>query len=137
MSAKKGSLVLIKIGNGGIPEIFTTVGGLRTSRIAINSQLLNTTNIESSAWRQLLNSAGQRSVSINGSGAFTDAASEEILRSKAFSGSIANYQFVFSNGDYITGPFLVGFYERSGDYDAEETFSITLESAGNVVFTAV
>lgn len=31
MPAQKGALVLIKVGNGGGPETFTTIGGMRTS----------------------------------------------------------------------------------------------------------
>jgi predicted secreted protein len=37
MVANKGSLVLIKVGNGGGPETFTTIGGLRTSRLTLNN----------------------------------------------------------------------------------------------------
>jgi TP901-1 family phage major tail protein len=74
-------------------------------------------------------------MSISGTGIFTDAASEETLRGYAFAGTGNNYQFIFGNGDYITGTFVVTSYERSGNYDAEETYAITLESAGTITFT--
>lgn len=137
MPAQKGALVLIKVGNGGGPETFATLGGLRTSRMILNSQSLDATNMESGAWRQLLANAGIRSVSISGTGIFTDVASEETLRGYAFAHSANNYQFIFASGDYLTGPFQVTRYERSGNHDEEETYALTLESAGNIIYTTL
>lgn len=134
MSAQKGSLVLIKVGSGGEPEVFTTIGGLRTSRMLLNNQSIDTSNRDSGIWRQLLSNAGIRSISIGGTGIFTDATSEETLRGYAFAGTVNNYQFIFANGDYISGAFQVTNYERSGNYDGEEIYAITIESAGNITF---
>lgn len=136
MSAQKGSLVLIKIGDGGDPESFTTVGGLRTSRLALNNDTTDASNHDSGSWRRLLGSAGIRNITLSGAGLFTDAASEETLRGYAFSGTINNYQFVFANGDGITGPFVVAEYERRGDHDGEELYALTLASAGDITFNA-
>jgi TP901-1 family phage major tail protein len=135
MTAQKGSLVLIKVGNGGGPETFSPIGGLRTSRMALGNQTIDGSNV-SAPWRILL-SAGIKSLSISGRGFFTDASSEETIRSYAFSSSVNNYQFIFANGDYITGPFQVTSYERSGDYDSQEMYGITLESAGTITFTGM
>ena len=135
MSIQNGALVLIKIGNGADPEIFTTIGGLHASGMKLDNQILNATNVESGTWKQLLGGAGIQSVSIDGSGLFTDSAAEDTLRGYAFAGSVNNYQFIFANGDMLTGPFLVTSYERSGDYGAEEIYFLALESAGTVAFT--
>ena len=40
-------------------------------------------------------------------------------------------------GDVLQGSFAVPSCERSGEYNKEETFSITLESAGTITYTAV
>ena len=135
MTAQNGALVLIKVGDGGSPETFTTIGGLRTSAIRLNNQILNATTLESGAWRQLAGS-GISAMSISGNGMFTDAASEGTVRGYAFAASVNNYQFFFANGDYVTGAFQVTAYERSGDINAEETFALTLESAGSITFTS-
>jgi len=136
MAAQKGSLVLIKIGNGAGTEVFTTIGGLRASALVLGNQALDATTLASGVWRQLLTGAGIRSLRLSGSGIFTDAASEELLRGYAFAGSVNNYRFVFPNGDNITGPFLVNSYSRSGEIDGEEIYAMTLESAGAITFTA-
>ena len=38
MAVQKGSAVLIKVGNGASPEVFTTIGALRSSSITINTE---------------------------------------------------------------------------------------------------
>lgn len=137
MTAFKGSLVLIKVGDGVTPvENFTTVGGLRVTRLALNARPIEAGHRESGAWRALLAGAGTRHLTLSGAGAFTNAASEETLRGHAFSGSIVNYRFYFANGGNVTGPFQITAYERSGDYDEEELYALTLESAGVVTYSA-
>jgi len=135
MSAQSGVLVLIKIGNGAGPEIFTTVGGLQASSMKLDNQVLNTSNVTSGNWKQLLANVGISSITISGSGIFTNVASEETIRGYAFNNSIKNYQFVFSNGDYLTGAFQIISYERDGNYDGAETYSLILDSAGAISFT--
>lgn len=136
MPAQKGSQLLIKVGNGATPtEAFSTVGGLRTTRLVLNQQLVDTSNKDSGAWRTALSGAGIRSLSLSGAGVFTDAASEETVRGYAFAGTINNFQLVFGNGDLLQGAFHISSYERAGNHDGEETYSLTLESAGTITFT--
>jgi TP901-1 family phage major tail protein len=136
MAAQKGSLLLLKVGDGAIPaENFTTVGGLRTTGFTHNNQLIDATSLESGVWRKLMDGAGIRSIAISGSGVFTDAASEEAVRGFAMSNQIKNYRLTFGNGDSMTGPFQITSYQRSGNYNNEETYALTLASAGVVTFT--
>ena len=137
MAAQKGALVLIKVGNGGGPETFTTVGGLRTTRLVLNNQLVDTTNKDSGGWRALLSGAGIRSITLSGAGIFTDSASEETVRGYAFTNSINNYEFYFGGNDKLAGAFQITSYERSGNHDGEETYAVTFESAGSVTSTIV
>ena len=137
MAAQKGALVLIKVGNGGGPETFATVGGLRTTRLVLNNQLVDTTNKDSGGWRLLLAGAGIRSITLSGSGIFTDSASEETVRGYAFTNSINNYEFYFGGNDKISGAFQITSYERAGNHDGEETYAITFESAGAITSTIV
>lgn len=137
MTAQKGSLLLLKVGDGATPtENFTTVGGLRTTGFTHNNQTVDATNKDSGAWRQLLDGAGTRSITISGSGVFTDAVSEETVRGFAMNNQIKNYKMTFGNGDSMTGPFQITSYQRAGNHNNEETYSISLASAGAVTFTA-
>lgn len=130
MSAQDGAKFLLAVGNGGAPEVFTTIGGLRLTALDVRGDMQNASNVEAGQWRRGLSLAGARSARISGSGMFTDSAAENTLRSLAFSGAVANYRISFPAGKTLTGAFFIGAYERRADVNAEEQFSVTLESAG-------
>lgn len=135
MTAQKGSLFLLKVGDGGGPETFTTIGGMRTNSFSLNNQAVDTTNKSSGQWRELLSGAGTSSINISGSGVFTDDAAEETVRGYAFNNEIHNYQIAFGNGDVLEGPFQITSYGRSGSHNNEEAYSLSLASGGAVTFT--
>lgn len=134
MTVQKGSSLLLKVGNGGTPESFATLGGMRITRMVVNNRVVDAGHLGSGAWKNALAGAGQRSVSIGAEGAFSDLASEELLRGYAFAASANNYQVTFGNGDTLSGSFIVEQYERSGDVQEEERYRVTLQSAGAMSF---
>ena len=75
-------------------------------------------------------------MSLSANGVFTDSAAEETVRSQAAANSINNYQIVSGNGDKWQGAFLITSYQRSGNHNDDEQFSISLESSGAITFTA-
>lgn len=111
------------------------MGGLRTTNFTHNNQTVDATNKDSGAWRELLDGAGTRSVSISGSGVFTDSAAEETVRGYAMENSVKNFELTFGNGDKLSGPFQITSYQRAGSYSDVETYSLTLSSGGQVTFT--
>jgi len=141
MAAQKGSSFLLKENSTGTPA---TLSGLRSTSMTINGEAVDITDKESNAFvtsgndkaRTLLQGGGVRSLSISASGVFTDSSTEEIVRGFAFDGAIQNYDLVFGNGDTIKGAFLITSYERAGEFNGEETYSLTLESSNSVTFTA-
>ena len=135
MTAQPGSLMLMKIGDGGDPEIFSLVAGLRSTRMILNNALFPASTIESGSWRTLCVNMGEQSLTVIAEGLFTDSEAEATVRNAAFNQSIYHYQISFGNGDIVSGPFLISSYERSGDYDEEELVALTLESAGVVSYT--
>ena len=44
MAAQKGRAVLMKIGNAGSPEAFTTIGGMRSTTLTLNDETVDVTN---------------------------------------------------------------------------------------------
>ena len=47
MAAQKGRAVLMKIGNAGSPETFTTIGGMRSTTLTLNDETVDVTNKDS------------------------------------------------------------------------------------------
>ncbi len=135
MSAQRGKDLLLKIDNGS--GAYTTVAGLRTQRLALNADAVDVTHAESvGQWRELLGGAGVRRASLAGTGIFKDADSDERVRQVFFDGVIVNWQIVVPAFGVIQGPFQISSLDYRGDYTAEVTFELALESAGALTFTA-
>ncbi len=131
MAAQKGKLVLLKADTaGGSPQVYTTVAGLRTNSWTVNGEDVDVTTKDSGGWQQRLSGAGVRSLSISATGIFQDSTIEEIIRGWAFDQSINWYQITFENGDRLECQFQISNYERSGDHDNAETYSLSLNSHG-------
>ena len=85
MGAQRGKDILLKIGDGGSPEAFTAVAGLRARTISLNAKTVDATDSDSAGrWRELLAGAGVRSASVSGAGIFRDAASDALVREAFF-----------------------------------------------------
>jgi len=137
MSAQKGKDLLIKIGDGGSPESFTTVAGLRATALAFNAQSVDVTNADSAnQWRELLDGGGVASAQISGSGVFKDASSDAALRTSFFAQALKNYQIVIPSFGTVSGPFKLTALQYDGPFDGELKLSLTLASAGALTFTA-
>ncbi len=134
MPVQKGRDLLLKL---AIDDTFTTVAGLRASRIALNAQTVDITTRESAGrWRELLAGAGLRSASLTGAGLFTDAAADAAIRALFFDTEIARWQVILPDFGTLEGPFQITALEFSGDHDGAMTYDLTLASAGELAFTA-
>lgn len=136
MAAQKGKAILIKVDMTGAGS-FSSVGGLRSKSITINKETVDVTDSDSAGqWRELLSGAGVKSISISGGGVFKDSASEGKIREYFFSDTMAGFQLIVPDFGTFEGPFDIPTLEYSGEYNGEAQYSITLESAGEITFTA-
>ncbi len=137
MPAQKGKDILLKIGDGGAPEAFTTVAGIRARSITLNAKTVDATDSDSTgAWRELLAGAGVKSVAVSGSGVFRDSAADMAMRQAFFDQAAAGWQLVIPGFGLFQGPFLIASLDYAGQHDGEATFALSLASAGAVAFTA-
>jgi TP901-1 family phage major tail protein len=135
MVAQKGRDLLLKVDNGAS---FTTVAGLRSKRLSFNAQLVDVTDGDSAGrWRELLGGAGVQRAAVSGTGIFKDQASDTLVRSLFFAGTIVDWQLVIPDFGTVSGPFQIAALEYSGAYDGEVVFEIALESAGQLAFEAL
>ena len=132
MPAEKGSAFLLKVGDGGAPLVYSTVAGLRTTQLSINGDAVVITNKGSVAWRELLSGAGVRSVSVSGAGVFTGSAAENRIKTNALAGVLDDYELSFESGERLRGKFLVLRLDYSGDFNGERSYTMALESSGEV-----
>lgn len=137
MGAQNGKDLLIKVDMDGAGT-FTTLAGLRATRVSLNAETVDVTSLESEGgWRELLAGAGVRSVSITGSGVFRDANTDERARQLFFDGEAPAFQVVIPDFGIVEGPFQVTSIEYSGTHNGEATYELSLASAGNLTFVTI
>ncbi|GAA2862132.1 TP901-1 family phage major tail protein [Aminobacter niigataensis] len=135
MVAQKGKDLLLKIDTNGLGS-FVTVAGLRSKRIAFNSETVDITDAESAGrWRELLAGSGVQRAAVSGSGIFKDQQSDARIRTCFFGGEIVRWQLAVPDFGVVDGPFQITALEYTGNHDGEVTFEVALESAGVVGFT--
>lgn len=133
MAGKKGHDWLLQIEDSGTPGAFTTMGGLRSNSLTINNEAIDATNKGSNQWREVLDGAGIRSMSMSGSGIFTNSATLSQARADAINGTLRKFKMIDSDsGDTFTGLFKITSMERGGEHNGEMTWSMSLESSGEV-----
>lgn len=137
MASQKGTDILVKIGNGGSPETFTTLAGMRDTSISINQEQIDITNKDSARVRTLLAQGGVKSFSITGSGVFTDSSSEATAIGLLDASSFTNLQFLVPDFKTFTGAFMLVTAEYSGSYTDAVMYSMTFESAGTITIASV
>jgi len=136
MAAQKGRSLLMKVGSGS-PVTYATIGGMRSTSIAINDETVDVTNKDSGINRVLLANGGITSMAISGSGVFTDTASEALVQAAMGAGAFSAYQFLIPDFGTYTGSFQLVSLEYAGEYNGEVTYSFSFESSGAITFATV
>ena len=138
MAGQRGRDILLKISDGGTPPVFMTLGGIRTRSIQFSAGVIDGTSSESpSAWRELVTGAGVKTLRVQGAGVFKDAASDTRMQDVFFTGSVETWQLVIPDFGIFEGPLQIVDLNWSGRHDGEAEFAVTLESAGQIGFTAI
>jgi len=144
MAAQKGKDVLMKINTSG--STYVTIGGLRSTSITLNDEAVDITNKDSGGTRTLLAGAGVNSITVSGSGVFTDDTAEQLVRtsfqaqqntsdgSSAQTPSFKNFQFSIPDLGTYTGAFMIQSITYAGEFNGEATYDMSFESAGYITF---
>ncbi len=137
MVAQSGRDMLLRLDQTGGGS-FLTVAGLRTKSLSFNAAGVDTTDSESvGRWRELLAGGGVKRAALSGSGIFKDSASDALVRTMFFGGTIVDWQLVLPDFGTIEGPFQIVALEFGADHAGEVTFELALESAGEITFVAL
>lgn len=137
-----GALVLLKIGDGGDPEAFTQLGGLRSNSLTINRENIDVTDKDSNYWQELM-AGGVRSVEVSAGMLYkSDNAQQQALYDLSLADdNSANFEFFIpgGTGEAITmaGKFFVSNcgLPESAEYNGETSTSVTLQSSGAITLT--
>jgi len=130
MAAMLGRSFTLKVGVGG-----TAVAAMRSTSFTVNGETVDVTTKDSAGMRELLATGGVSSMSISASGILSANAQATDFVAAAVARTLATYEITFDNGDKISGSFQVTSFQASGEYNGEQTYSISLESSGTLTVT--
>jgi len=130
----KGRAFVLKRGDGATVEVFTTVGGVRTTNMTINNNPVDVSD-NASGWQKMLADGGIQSIEVSLDGIVKNNAVFEALLQDAFDRVPVSVQLESGNADVYQGVVVVASLQRSGAHDGAETFSATLQSDGAFTFT--
>lgn len=134
MAAQRGSSFLLKVGDGGGTEVFTTLGGFRSNSFSFDNEQIDITNKDAPDDQTLL-AGGTKARTIEGSGVFVDDAAFATFEGYVRNASIDNYQIDVPDWGIYEGAYLATKLEFAGEHNGELTFNVTLVSSGAVTFT--
>ena len=131
MAGQRGRDVLIKVTDGGDPETYITLAGIRSSDIELNAQSVDGTAADSiNGWREIVAGAGVKSARVRGKGIFKDAESDHRMQDIFLAGEIVTWQLIIPGLGTLVGPLHIRELKWGAVYDGEASFSVDLESAG-------
>ena len=132
--AIKGSLVILKVGNGAEPtEAFTPIAGLRNVSFTLGGTQIDVTtadDIDPDGVTWLSEIAGIAEYRLTGSGVMKNAAPLVAVMNAKLQGTVANYQLEVKDKFTITGPCTVTDFNGSGEFADTAQYNITVSSAG-------
>ena len=134
MSARNGSLMMIKMGNRNTPETFFILGGLREAQLSVINQMIEDPAVGIEGWGNIRDGAGLQSARVEAAGVFTDSDSERCLREDAIGKTARNYRFIFRRGDSVSGLFFVRSYSQEGSSTGQEEYRVSLQSSGVLTY---
>lgn len=136
MTRQNARMVVLAVGNGGLPEIFAPLGGLTISRMQVARRLPEAPHAGDGGWRTLLPAAGIWQVSLSATGEYSGSPAEDTLIARAMDGAAANWRMDFGAAGTLTVPCIVASYEREAEQRGVVTYRVTVESAGAGIYVA-
>lgn len=137
MAKFKGLDFILEVNTGALLEpVWTKICGLTQTGLTINAESVDVTDNCSDGWREMLEGAGIRSVSISASGNATDNAGQLFMTQAILDDEFIQARIKRGYGDQFAGMWHIPSNGFSAAHNGAETYEVTLESAGEITYTA-
>jgi len=130
VTAGKDYLVYINTGTAAVP-IWSIIGGLRGTTLNESSEEIDGSNKSSGGWPAT--AAGLKKWSVDTDGLIPDADGDiglKAMRRAKRQGKAVNFKFRYPDNTYQIGWAIVTEFNKEAPYDAEATYSLTLNGSG-------
>ncbi|MBL4837129.1 MAG: phage major tail protein, TP901-1 family [Kordiimonadaceae bacterium] len=139
MAAKSGRDLLVKIysGSGDISDAgsYNVVGGFKSNGIDISGEAVDITSKDSGGFKEQLESAGNLSIAVKGSGVFVDDASFKLVHEHMLNQTHPLCLVEVVGFASYMGSFTVSSLSLTGDDGDAISYDISLDSAGVITVT--
>lgn len=135
MGKESGKKVLLKIGDGADPEVFTSVKGQRDTRLSMQASPTDVSDKTSDGWGATIPGTKQATITVSGVAVWPDTAGWDVLREAFEDEAEINVHLVANtDGDGWKGPVTVTGFDYGGSHDGGQEYSITLQNSGPLVW---
>lgn len=130
MAEKIGRKLVIKKGG-------TAIAAVRTKGVSWSGEPIDVTSDDAAGFRKLLSDAqGQEQIDLSVEGVMTDNILRDIALAPATTKYLTDITLVWSDTlESISGDFMLASYEESAPYNEAITFTASLQSSGQWVYT--
>lgn len=122
----------VSVDAGSPNSSFLAVEGLRLTQLQIVNEGVELGEEVGDSWRRMLSGGGVRKVRLEASGLLLSCPAELRLRALALSGEEAAYRMALEQGRELRGRFVITCLALASPHDEEATFSLQLESSGDI-----
>lgn len=139
MSQQTGRLLLIKMGDGASPEVFTSVCGFRARNFNMSNSEVDTTvpDCEDPGGPvQKTSIPGIADRTFSGSGLFDNDEVGKDVADAARLGTVNTFQVIVPGYGTFEGPYIVTEFTFDGEMEGNLGFSATFKPSGALTFTA-
>tara|TARA_R100001244_G_scaffold2541_10_gene3993 strand:- start:80 stop:505 length:426 start_codon:yes stop_codon:yes gene_type:complete len=137
VAKERGTKVLLKIGDGASPEVFSTLAGQQDTRMAGASNPIDVGAKEDGDWGATLGGIKNMTVTATGIANWPDTTGLEAIRVAWQAGTDINCRVVLSAaGQNYVGPFQVTQFDVGGTHTGATEYSITVVNNGAPTYAA-
>jgi predicted secreted protein len=134
-----GRTLLIKVGDGADPEVFSNLCGLKDRSFDLSANSVDTTKPSCTNPGGPVQKTGRPGIvsrTFQGSGTFVSSAAMKAFMTNVINATVFNAQVIVPGLGTFAGPYFVTSFQASGDMENDLQFSATFEAAAALAFTA-
>ncbi|QEX18494.1 hypothetical protein FRZ44_38010 [Hypericibacter terrae] len=137
MGKEVGRKVLVKIGDGGGSEVFTTLAGQKDATLTMQAGEIDMSDKASGVWGETVSGDLSMSVQVSGNCNWPDTTGLKRVMDAFVVPEQINAQLILNDtGDYWQAAFAITQCNIAGPKDNPTSYDITLKAAAQPVFTA-
>lgn len=133
MTAGAGKDFIVEVDSDGAGT-YVQVARMRSNGLTVNAEEIDITSMDDDQFKTLLSGAGIRSATLSMSGVLSDEAPIDVIRTALLDQILTRFRLTEINGQWLSY-FKITSFEKTGEYNGAQLYSMSLSSSGPITFT--